>query len=72
MLVLTRKCGESIIIDGEIEIKITDISADKVKLGIEAPGDKKVFRKELYDTIEENRSAAGKTVSLADLLHRLD
>ncbi len=74
MLVLTRKCGESIIIDGKIEIKITEISADQVKIGIEAPTEQKVYRKELYETMQENKSAAGKTAAaaLADLLGKLD
>ena len=70
MLILTRKSGESIIldgkIDGKIEIKITGISDEKIKLGIDAPAKMKVYRKELYDTLEENKSAAG-SVAAADL-----
>ena len=66
MLILTRKCGESVIIDGKIEIKITGISDEKIKLGIDAPAQMKVYRKELYDTLEENKSAAG-TVAAAVL-----
>ncbi len=58
MLILTRKNGESIIIDGRIEIKITGISEEKVKIGIDAPAEMSVYRKELYDTLRENRSAA--------------
>ena len=59
MLILTRKRGESLVIDGKIEIKVTDISDEKIKLGIEAPPDMKVYRKELYETLQENKSAAG-------------
>ncbi len=59
MLILTRKRGESLVIDGRIEIKVTDISDEKIKLGIEAPPDMKVYRKELYETLQENKSAAG-------------
>lgn len=70
MLILTRKCGESIVIDGKLEIKITDISEDKVKVGIEAPADIRIYRKELYDTLQENRSAAGNTAA-AQLLQKL-
>ncbi len=66
MLILTRKCGESIIIDGKIEIKITGIAEEKIKIGIDAPANMKVYRKELYDTLEENKSAAG-TVAAAAL-----
>lgn len=58
MLILSRKAGESLILDGGIEIKITEIYGDKVRIGIEAPGSVRVYRKELYATIKENESAA--------------
>ncbi len=70
MLILTRKRGESIVIDGKIEIKVTDISDEKIKLGVEAPADMKVYRKELYETLQENKTAAGTAAAavLRDLL----
>ena len=49
--------------DGGIEIKITEIYGDKVRIGISAPADVKVYRKELYATIQENQSAAQVAVS---------
>ena len=58
MLILSRKTGESVMLGDGIEIKITEISGDKVKLGISAPPQVKVYRKELYATIQENQSAA--------------
>ena len=62
MLILSRKAGEynkeSLILDGGIEIKITEIYGDKVRVGIAAPADVRVYRKELYATIQENQSAA--------------
>lgn len=58
MLILSRKAGESLILDGGIEIKITEIYGDKVRIGIDAPGSVRVYRKELYATIMENQSAA--------------
>lgn len=58
MLILSRKAGESLILDGGIEIKITEIYGDKVRVGIAAPADVKVYRKELYATIKENQTAA--------------
>lgn len=61
MLVLSRKEGESIIIDSYIEIKILDIEEGKVKLGIEAPKDIDIFRKELYLSIQEENIKAAKT-----------
>ncbi len=58
MLILSRKCGESLLINGEIEVKITEISGDKVKIGIEAPKDFLILRKELCQTMESNKEAA--------------
>ena len=58
MLILSRKAGQSLMFGDGIEITITEISGDKVKLGISAPADVKVYRKELYSTIQENQSAA--------------
>jgi len=58
MLILSRKCGESLILDGGIEIKVTEIAGDKVKIGISAPSNVKVYRQEVYATIQENQSAA--------------
>lgn len=73
MLILSRKAGESLILDGGIEIKITEIYGDKVRIGIDAPGSVKVYRKELYATIKENQSAAAHTPAAAvkDLLKRM-
>jgi len=59
MLVLTRKKEQSIIIDENIEITILDISGDQVKIGINAPKNVTVHRKEIFLQIaEENRKAA--------------
>lgn len=63
MLVLTRKSGESLIIHNDIEIKIVEISGDKVKIGIEAPQDYKILRKELCQTVESNKQAAGRVAT---------
>jgi len=70
MLVLGRKKGESIIIDDNIEITITAIEGETVKLGIEAPKQITIHRKEIYLEIqEENKQAASNTVSVSDLLN---
>ncbi len=54
MLVLTRKEGESIIIHDNIVIMVVDIRGDKVRLGIEAPRDVPVHRREVYDAIKRS------------------
>jgi carbon storage regulator len=49
MLVLTRKIGEEIIIDGRIRVTVTQIKGDKVRLGIDAPAEVPVDRQEVHD-----------------------
>ncbi|MCH8805903.1 MAG: carbon storage regulator CsrA [Planctomycetes bacterium] len=62
MLVLSRQRDESIMIGDNVEITIVDIRGDKVRLGIVAPVEIPVHRKEVYDAIQrENRKAAGVT-----------
>ena len=59
MLVLSRQRDESIIIGDDIEITVVDIRGDKVRLGVSAPKEISVHRKEVYDAIRrENREAA--------------
>lgn len=54
MLVLSRKLDESLIIDGRIEIVVTGISGNKVALGISAPGEVSIYRKELCPVLGED------------------
>ena len=66
MLILTRKKDESII--GKIEIKIIEIEDGKIKIGIDAPRDIDIMRKELYQKIEnENLAAVNHTIKLDDM-----
>lgn len=59
MLVLSRQRDETIIIGDDIEITVVDIRGDKVRLGVTAPKEISVHRKEVYDAIRrENREAA--------------
>ncbi|MCX8023709.1 MAG: carbon storage regulator CsrA [Thermanaerothrix sp.] len=58
MLVLTRKVDESVVIAENIVITILSIEGDKVKLGIEAPREIPILRKELFDAIREQEQLA--------------
>jgi carbon storage regulator len=53
MLVLTRRIGEEIIINGNIRVAITNIVGDNVKIGIAAPKDVPIDRKEIHDRRRE-------------------
>jgi carbon storage regulator len=55
MLVLTRKTNQSIMIGDEIEVSVLAVSGDKVRIGISAPREVPVFRKEVYLSIREER-----------------
>ena len=57
MLVLSRKKDERIIIGDSISIMIVDIRGDKVRLGIDAPRDVTVHRKEVYEAIQRESHA---------------
>ncbi|GMU80725.1 MAG: hypothetical protein AMXMBFR47_05960 [Planctomycetota bacterium] len=62
MLVLSRQRDESIMIGDNVQITVVDIRGDKVRLGIVAPAEIAVHRKEIFDAIQrENRKAAGVT-----------
>ena len=52
MLVLSRKKNESIIINDNITVTVIEIRGDKVRIGIEAPKDVTVHRREVYDAIQ--------------------
>ena len=58
MLVLSRKIGESIVIDGRIHVKIVRVEGEVVKIGIEAPMDVPVHRLEVYQEIQNSNKQA--------------
>lgn len=58
MLVLTRKIGEGIVIGDDVTITIVEMKGGNVRIGIDAPRKKKIYRQEIFDRIvEENRDA---------------
>jgi carbon storage regulator len=63
MLVLTRKSNQSIMIGDSIEVSVLAIVGEKVRIGIQAPRDVPVFRKEVYLEIQDETAAAAKDVS---------
>ncbi len=73
MLVLTRKKGQALMIGHDIELSIIDIQGDQVRIGINAPKNVTIHRKEIYaEIIKENQSAlAGKNTDLAMLNQKL-
>ncbi len=60
MLVLTRKKNESIVINDDITIVVVEIRGDKVRLGVEAPKEVPVHRREVFDAIKRNEAAGEK------------
>ena len=58
MLVLTRKAEQSIMIGDDIEVSVLAIMGEKVRIGIQAPRNIPVFRKEVYLEIQDERVAA--------------
>ncbi len=70
MLALTRKKGESIVINNNVEITILEVRGEQIKIGISAPKDVSIYRKEVYLQIQEENKAALE-VSTLDALKNL-
>jgi carbon storage regulator len=65
MLYLTRKVGDSVVINDNIEITVIEVRGRSIKLGFTFPSEVSVLRRELYDKIQdENRAAAEATAEL--------
>jgi carbon storage regulator len=70
MLVITRKLDQSIIIDGTVEILVIGLGKEGVRLGITAPKDVQIHRREVFDAIAEaNRAATSPSLAGALTLH---
>jgi carbon storage regulator len=66
VLVLTRKTDESIVIGDNIVITVLEIERDKVKLGIDAPRDITILRKELFQAVQEQNVILAKLAESSD------
>lgn len=72
MLVLTRKTNQSIVIGDDIEVTVLAVSKDKIRLGITAPRDIEVFRKEVYLSIKGERAAGAEEEASGKVSEALD
>lgn len=67
MLALSRKKGESIVVNNDIELTVLEIKGDQVKIGITAPKSVPVYRKEVYMQIQEENQEAVKGAGISEL-----
>jgi carbon storage regulator len=71
MLALTRKKGESLVVNNNIEITVLEIRGDQIKIGISAPKNVPVYRKEVYLQIQKENEASLKADGLEALKNLL-
>ena len=71
MLALTRKKGESLVVNNNIEITVLEIRGDQIKIGISAPKNVPVYRKEVYLQIQKENEASLKADGLEALRNLL-
>ena len=67
MLALTRKKGESLVLNNDIEVTVLEIRGDQVKIGVKAPREVPVYRKEVYLQIQKENEEALQVNSLEAL-----
>lgn len=67
MLALTRKKGESLVINNDIEITVIDVRGDQVKIGISAPKNVPIYRKEVYLQIQNENKESFNLEGIANL-----
>ncbi|NMB41464.1 MAG: carbon storage regulator CsrA [Firmicutes bacterium] len=72
MLVLTRRRGESIVLGDDIEISVLEVNGDAVRIGIEAPREVPIYRREIYEAIRaENISAARAAEKMKKIIKKM-
>ncbi len=72
MLVLTRKPGQSIIINDNIEVTILEVKGEAIRIGVEAPRDVTIYRHEIYEEIRKENLRTVQQSSLADISIAMD
>ena len=72
MLVLTRKPGQSIVINDNIEVTILEVKGEAVRLGVEAPKEVTIYRHEIYEEIKRENQKTVQQSSLEDISLALD
>jgi carbon storage regulator len=70
VLVLTRKIGEGLMIGDEIEVIVLEKDGDSIRLGIRAPREVPVYRKEIFDEIKEANQSSLKATQIENLLEQ--
>lgn len=68
MLYLTRKIGESVVINGNIELTVVEVRGKAVKLGFTFPSDATVLRREIFERVQAERRSASAAGELAPTL----
>jgi len=71
MLVLARRAGETIVINGEIRVTVLSVEGERARLGIEAPRSIPIVREEIYEAVRAENLQAARTPQDPDLLRKL-
>ena len=71
MLILTRKKGQSIIINDTIELTIVAVEGDQIKIGVKAPNDVPIFRKEVLEAIQQSNMEASRAQAAMETFRKL-
>lgn len=72
MLVLTRKPGQSIIINDNIEVTILEVKGETIRIGVEAPKEVTIYRHEIFEEIKKENLKTAQQSSLEDISIALD
>lgn len=67
MLALARKINQSIMIGNDIEVTLLEIKGDQIKIGISAPQNVPIYRKEIFDQIQQENKNAGQEVDVSKI-----